>query len=867
MQKSLKLISLAVIAALVLTALPLASFAQTDDAAEPVTLSSLSDASVERTNALGILSDSDILLPSADKTTRAEFVNWVVKMLGMADSSADSVYSDVPDDYWAADSINTACGLKLISKADNFNPDSAISLAEAQKILVCAIGYEPAAQQNGGWPAGYVSVASRLGISKGISQSDAEGISRFDAVKMLDNMLDVKVMKTNYNGVYEQSDETVLSEYLDVDVVSAAIKEVLKKDGQIRAVTDGKEKLYNIADSVNIALIVEDDAELYVREVNGRDTVLYIDYNGTVSVVYDYISEVNESADGERYTTSQIKKIYLQNADKEYKTDSSAVVTLNDASAATVPVILSGTFAKIVMRSDKVYKIEAYSLYEGGIVYLSSPDRIKYVCGDVNDNVMDKIDEVDDLQLYIDGVPHTNMYDLKSDMVFDYYISPDEEKLIIVASSRTFNKKLDGSGTNTLVLDGVEYSISPEYGLYVYSNTRSRYQKNASFDTYLGKTIKAFVDDNMYVRYIKISDDAENADSFYGVIMATATGGSALNTDGGKIKVFKITGGQGEKEYEVDAKRMKNSPIKMDYIRAYAGNTEGKSFLKLTTNKENKIVKAEPIDLWGSVKKFTGKIDKTSDYWLDNLYMRTATMFAVFNDHGEFKVKILDWDDDMRDTRFESEVTVISDYDPMYNPKPSFVMFGTGSESHRSAGAQSGFVQSITYLADDMVRVKLYNKYGAKTYNIKKSYFDTLGIKENMLIEWYYSIFTEDEIRIHSKRDTSGSTDTWPVDNATYSSGATSGFYKADSILYRDGKVVQFMVNGEPTDLLPVNTYYVVYELVHTKDGYTLVDNKKINPLGYINSNDNVWFEMYSWGPAPRSVATVIYEKTSITGN
>ena len=867
MQKFLKHTSLVLILAMVMSMFAFSALADDASKQTTVTLGYLGDGSVERTQALGILSNSYLALPSAEKVTRAQFVDWTVKALNMSGSGTTGYFADVPDDYWAADSINTACGLNLISKSERFNPDTPITLAQAQKILVCAVGYEPAAQQNGGWPAGYVSVSSRLGITKNISQTDSDGISRFDAIKMLDNILEVKVMKTDYNGVYEQSDETVLSMYLDVDIVNADIVEVIKKDNQIRATANGSTKLYNLADSVNAALVVEDEADLYIREINGRDTVLYIDYNGSVTVMYDYITEVNESENGDRLTTSQVKKIYLQNEDKEYKTDSNLVVTLNDVNALNTPVILSGAFAKVVMRSDKVYKIEAYSLYEGGVLRSASPDRIKYTCGDVNDNVMEKLENIDDFQIYIDGKPHTNVYDLKHDMVFDYYISPDEDKLIIVASSRTLSKKLDGSGSNSLYLDGVEYSISPQYGLYVYSNTRQRYQKDASFDNLIGKTVTAFVDDNMYVRYIRVSDSIAYTGTFVGVVMATATDGSALNTDGGKLKIFKLSDGDGEKEYEVDAKKMKNSPIKMDYIRANAGSEYGKSFFRFTTNSEGKITRVEPVDMWGNVKTFSGTIGKLDDYIVDSLYVRRAKLFAAFNDNGTFRVKVLDWDLDMRDTTFEQNVSIISDYDPINNPKPTYVMFGKGSDGHRSSGSQSGVVTKIRYIADNKVSLVFDNTWGNKSYVLNKEDFEPMGLKEGMLVDWFYAYFGDVPISIRNKRDTTIEPDDWVTDNANYTPGSNDGFYRADKILYRDGSVAQFMVNGEPTDIIPLNDYVVIYELVHEKNGTRLVQNRGKNPLGYINQSDNVWFTLLTWGPSPRSVGVVIYEKNGITGN
>lgn len=868
MQKRYKITSLMIILAIMISMCSFAVSADTANEQDAETLNSMKETAVERTHALGILSDSDLAFTAGAKTTRAEFCVWAVKMLGMENSTGSFRYSDVPDDYWAAKYINAACSIKLISEDKEFNPDMPIQYSEAVKILVSAAGYEMAASQNGGWPSGYLVIASKIGILKGISNKDGS-VTRLDAVKMIDNTLDVKIMDTYYNGVYEQTDKTILSEYLKINIISGTISEVDKKNKKIKVDTNGTETWYDLAQGIDAALIVEDEADIYVSDDRYGKKVVYIDFKGTIDVCYDYISEVNESANDTLYSKDDIKKIYLKNADKAFNMDSDSVITLNDARLDDISASLVGTFAKVVMRNDKVYKIEAYTLYEGGVLNRADKEKIKYIHGEVNDNAMEGLDKVDDFQIYLDGVPTTDIYSLKRNYVFDYYINADESKLILVVSSRVYTAELSGTMEDCLILNGKRFETDPGYGLYVYSNTRERYQKDASLSTYMGKTVTAMVDDNMRVRYIKITDDIENINTFYGVVLGASADNNPFGDDDAKIKVYKITGGEGEKIYNIDSDRMEKSPIKMDYIREVAGDTEGKNFLKFTLNKEDKISKVEEIDLWGNKFKFSSTISKDNVGWVGNLSAITATLFTVFKEDGECKVKTLNFEKNLRDTVFPGGVTVVSDYDPMYNPKPDFVMFGTGSENHRTSGSQSGFVKSVEFVEDDKVELRFLQPYGTDRYTVTQEFYEQNAdaLKKNNYIEWYYEKFTEDPIEVRSYKDLSGDTSTWPNDNAGYTSGTTSGFYKADKIMYRDGSSIQFMINGEPSDLIPLNQYYVIYELKHTKDGNSIVKKTGNNVLGYINSNDNVWVSIVPWGPEPRSALMVIYEKNSITGN
>lgn len=869
MQKRHRITSLMIILAVIISVCSFGVSADTSDEQNVETLNSVKASAVERTHALGILSDSDLSSAAGDKASRAEFCVWVVKMLGIENSGGSFRYSDVPDDYWAAKYINAACGIKLVSENEKFNPDMPIQYNEAVKVLVNAAGYEVAAEQSGGWPGGYLAVASKIGILKGVLNTSGE-VTKLDAVIMIDNTLDVKLMDTYYNGAYEKTDRTVLSEYLNIDILNGTISEIDKKGGKIKFITgSGDEDWYDLSPKIDAALIVEDEADLYVADDRYSKKVVYIDFKGVVTVCYDYICEVNESANDIPYLAGDIKKVYLRNEDKEFKTETDAVITLNDAILDSVPVSLVGTFAKVVIHNGKVCKIEAYTLYEGGVLNRADVEKIKYVHGEINDNAMEGLDGIDDLQIYLDGIPTTDIYNLKRNYVFDYYINSDESKLILVVSSRVYTAKLSAISGNCLVLDGKKFETDQGYGLYVYSNTRERYQKDASLDTYMGKTVTAMVDDNMCVRYIKITDDAENINTFYGVVLGVGKGTNVFDDDDAQIKVYKITGGEGEKIYNVNPDRMKKSPIKMDYIRDVAGDTEGRSFLKFTINKEDKITKVEDIDLWGNKFTFSSSIAKTNVGWIGNLNVVTSTMFAVFKEDGKCKVKTLNFEKNLRNTVFPGGVTVISDYDPMYNPKPDFVMFGTGSENHRSNGTQNGFVTDIAFAEDDKVNIQFLQPYGTDRYTVTKEFYNNnaAALSIGNYVEWYYEKFTENPIAVHTYKDLSGDTSTWPNDNASYNSGVTSGFYKADHIMYRDSSSIQFMINGEPSDLIPLNEYYAVYELKHTKDGNSIIKKSGNNVLGYINQNDNVWVSIVSWSPSPRSALIVIYEKKSMTGN
>ena len=298
MQILKKITSIMLVCVLVLSMLSVCAFADESDNAQNIPGESvvpLSGTAAERLHALGIITDTDIANGGERPATRGEFAAWAIRLLGMEPDYGAKIYDDVPEDAEYAAYINTACRINLVSAARNFNPSSQISFAEACKILLAAIGYGEVAADAGGWPTGYTTTAAKVGIAKGVNTSGA--ISAGDAVLMTDNTLDAKVLDPDYNGGYSRSDRTVLSEYLRIDKIPAKIDEVLVTDRQIRATSDGASNLYNLADSLDAAIIVEDEADLYVTTDRGNKRVVYIDYKGTVTVEYDYISEVNEAVE------------------------------------------------------------------------------------------------------------------------------------------------------------------------------------------------------------------------------------------------------------------------------------------------------------------------------------------------------------------------------------------------------------------------------------------------------------------------------------------------------------------------------------------------------------------------------------------
>lgn len=154
-----------------------------------------------------------------DVLTRAQMTVIVARMLRVAGTeTGESLYSDVADDHWAKNEINTLSQMKIVSGVGDgqYLPEKSVGFYEVCKMLVSALGYDSRAEKNGGYPLGYVSVAGSLGMLKNVNAKEG-AILRGDVAKMLYLALDVKPVERMENGTYVEMGETLYEILTDGD--------------------------------------------------------------------------------------------------------------------------------------------------------------------------------------------------------------------------------------------------------------------------------------------------------------------------------------------------------------------------------------------------------------------------------------------------------------------------------------------------------------------------------------------------------------------------------------------------------------------------------------------------------------------------
>ena len=150
--------------------------------------------------------------------TRAEFAQFVAKALNMQYGSQEVLFSDIPAGSFYLSSVNALVSAGILSLPHDlkFNPDNEIKYEEAVKMAVCAAGYGELANTKGGYPEGYIAVASEVGILDDVKVSNRNALTVGESLQILYNAATVGYYEKISNGAsysYEVSDETILSKY------------------------------------------------------------------------------------------------------------------------------------------------------------------------------------------------------------------------------------------------------------------------------------------------------------------------------------------------------------------------------------------------------------------------------------------------------------------------------------------------------------------------------------------------------------------------------------------------------------------------------------------------------------------------------
>ena len=524
-----------------------------------------------------------------DTIIRSEVTKMAVTALGMQEAAESSKgnhdYLDVSEDHWANGYISIATGLGLVEGDGdgNFRPNDKITYREAVTIMVRATGYEQSALQKGGYPSGYISVASENAMLNGVSGTSEKEISRGNVAILTNNALETKKMEQTGFGdrpSYSVVDKTLLSDNLSAKKIT----------GQIKAV--GKMTLSGVSPVNDDSVMIGN--EIYKSEYNandllGHNVIAYVQkdkYNEEHLILALSNKQTNTALDisPELFRSIETKNgvdvitYYEGGKSKTASIASNAQLIYNnrniDYDKEKLNIQDKNAYISLLdTNSDSKYDVVFVTEYENIIVESATSSKIT----GTNQKVI-RLDDID-YKLY-QGFNEIRPTDLRKWDVISVVKSPTDDYHEIYMSRNTVKGKVTSITKNGFKVDGTEYITAAEFDSAVS----------------LGDTVEFCLDVNSKISAIK--NVAMTVDS-YGYLT------NAYTSENGDTSYVKLVEKSGEKATLELASKVKLNGISTKAEEVIKG-LEKNTLIAYVKNSSNKISEIDTaID-----KSNSGAIDR-----------------------------------------------------------------------------------------------------------------------------------------------------------------------------------------------------------------------------------------------------------------
>ncbi|MDO4562349.1 MAG: S-layer homology domain-containing protein [Clostridia bacterium] len=544
-------------------------------------------------NELGILTGDENGNFNPDKTlTRAEAAALIVRTLGMESAAVASAgatsFSDVPADNWAAGYVNVAEQQGIINGMGDgtFNPSGELTYEQIIKIIVAAIGYTPRANVSGGYPSGYLLIASQTGITRGATGTTGQPVARSTVARLIYNALEVEMMEqtsfvAGQGTTYATNGKTILTDCLGKYKVNAIVTDTYTFS---QNVSSGKVTLY-LDDDVEDRFenIVYDGETDLTFDVGGTNADAYLGY-----AVVAYVGEDDDTGNDTIYAISPrtarnntltiaADEFYPGGNDEDdnkigYYDANDKAKTLKINTEEDIIIVLNGEEAYNYDIAD-LYDIENTILENGGTAMFLDNDNDNeyeyvffYTIASGDEFVVTSIDEE---EFSIEGDPDGYIaYDFDDDDAsYVFYknnvkasfsdievgdlvslVRNDGSETIVttyissVTVEGTVSDRSSDSGSYTYTINGQDYKLSDAYdsdeiaagdeGIF-YINYLGKIAYTESTSTNSASGAYAFA----LSVYQKSVDDASFDDNSYGIRMVLENGSVVKKDFASKIKV------------------------------------------------------------------------------------------------------------------------------------------------------------------------------------------------------------------------------------------------------------------------------------------------------------------------------------------
>lgn len=414
--------------------------------------------------------------------TRAEFSAIIIRALGLEDAistvEGQTQFTDVPAGYWGAGYINMAQQMGIINGYGDgrFGPDDKVTGVQTLKMLVCALGYQVLAEQNGGYPNGYLSAAGQIRLMAGADFDYNQPISRGNAAIVVQNAMDVEILEPDYSGEgsMQTTGETLMSKLCDM--LDLEEKQGIVTNDGITGLT--QESTIN-PDRISIDGEVYDLGSESAQGLLGYSVTFYVERD--TDVIYSIVKDrKNETLTIRAEDISEVSGTEIRYVPSDNRSGSARRAPLS----ADVPTIYNGRYFKDAAPQDWQNETGSLTLLDnngdGNYDVVFVKDYVNYMAGGTegthiklkvfsdngdsrflgNDYIDTEDTEITVRTLDKDGA-EIALSEIKADQILSVYASKDGKYVSVVPSSETISGTVEElSVDGDAVIDGKTYPMA-----------------------------------------------------------------------------------------------------------------------------------------------------------------------------------------------------------------------------------------------------------------------------------------------------------------------------------------------------------------------------------------------------------------------
>ncbi len=415
---------------------------------------------------LGVLNNSS----NYEKTvTRAEFAEIIFKLLDLDVISADQQFRNVSKSNGAYDYIQTVAVMGYFSGDSDgkFRPSEPILAEEAVKVMVGVLGYTIPAQEAGGYPDGYLSVARQIGAMYNLDVTVGEELTYGEVARLLYNCLDIELLYQAEYGVnqfyYISDNGTILSDYLHVIDVRGSVRANynVNLDGsyeieQGQVVIDNT--LYYVGKTdIDAQIGLSVHAYVKLDDTDPVQTVLYYELTSNQKTITVSAEDIQSSTsapsfvylDGNRKKTVSVPSdiTLIWNGKKRFSFDGE---TLQPKEGDVTLVMDGNTLTLLIVNSYESKVVQSVSETTKTIYYKNGAASTSLEDQDVQYTIMKKDQKID-------------IGELEENDIASVAASEDGMVVYIIISNETLTGTVTEISDDKYAIDSMAYPLSEYY--------------------------------------------------------------------------------------------------------------------------------------------------------------------------------------------------------------------------------------------------------------------------------------------------------------------------------------------------------------------------------------------------------------------